>query len=97
MESGVIILLAIVLFYVMIAMIPASMAGKRGRSKFGWFLFSFIFSPVLGAFFVACLGETSRKREEKIREEEKLREQVREEMKFSFNPQKGKTINEAYK
>ncbi len=32
------------------------LAGRRGRSGFGWFLFSIVLSPLLGVIFVLVLG-----------------------------------------
>ncbi|MDO5666016.1 MAG: hypothetical protein Q4G63_12285 [Bacteroidia bacterium] len=73
-----IIVLLIVIGFIALCMIPTSMAKKRGRSQFGWFLFSFLFSPILGMIFLACLGETDQKRQEKIWEEEQWRKMMRD-------------------
>lgn len=61
-----------ILFY-----IPASMAEKRGRSVLGWFIFSLLFSPLLAIIFLACMGETDKKRLKRIQEEEELRLSIR--------------------
>ena len=60
----------------LLAMIPASMAKKRGRSYGGWWLFSIIFSFILGMLFVLALGETDEHRRQRIIEEERLRKSV---------------------
>ena len=62
---------------ILLCMIPANMAEKRGRSKIGWFLFSFFLSFLTGVIVLACLGETDEKRKEKIIEEEELRQTIR--------------------
>jgi hypothetical protein len=49
------------------------MANKRGRSGVGWFIFSFFFSAFLGMLFLACLGETEEKFEERICDEERIK------------------------
>lgn len=78
MDRGGILALTVVLLilvvFISLCMIPTSMAKKRGRSQFGWFLFSFLFSPILGMIFLACLGETDDRRKERIMEEEELRQ-----------------------
>ena len=63
--------------YIAFCLIPASMAKKRGRSGFGWFVCSLFLSPIIGIFIVACLGDTEEKRRERIYEEEEIRRQIR--------------------
>lgn len=90
----------IIAFYV----IPVKMANKRGRSTFGWFLFSLIFSPFLAMLFLFLLGETDEKRNERIINEEKLRNLYRNPnlVNAESNLEKwlidnsGKSINEYY-
>lgn len=53
------------------------MAEKRGRSYFGWFLFSFIFTFILAIILVLLLGDTDERRREKIIEEEDIRKSYR--------------------
>ena len=80
MDRGEILALTVVLLvfvaFIALCMIPTSMAKKRGRSQFGWFLFSFLLSPILGVIVLACLGETEEKRKRRILEEEKLRQEI---------------------
>lgn len=45
----------IVLFWVGLAVVVAIIAGSRGRSGFGWFLLSLVFSPVLTLILVLAL------------------------------------------
>jgi len=105
MDRGEILALTVVLLvfvaFIALCMIPTSMAKKRGRSQFGWFLFSFLLSPILGVIVLACLGETEEKRKRRILEEEKLRQEIVRKYANTddnryFNPS-GKTINDMYK
>lgn len=52
--------------------VTMSMAKKRGRSQFGWFLFSLIFSPILSMILLFLLGETENKRRRRLIDDEKL-------------------------
>jgi len=75
-ESAFIAVLIIVLWIFILcvlALIPASMAEHRGRSYWGWFFFSVLFSCFLGILFVAALGETDEHRKKRIIEEEMWR------------------------
>lgn len=49
------------------------MAKKRGRSQLDWFIFSFLFSPILSITLLAFLGETEERKKKKISEKEELR------------------------
>jgi len=78
--KGFLIAIAVIasaLLVIMLYVIPVKMANKRGRSAFGWFVFSIFFSPVLAMVFLAVLGETDEKRHERIREEETIRAMYR--------------------
>ncbi len=78
------------------------MAKKRGRSQFGWFVFSMLFSPILGMIFLVFLGETEEKRKERLMEEINLRlklenhytNQGQNESKSKYS---GMTVNDLYK
>lgn len=72
-----ILILAVVILCLSFYVIAVKMAGNRGRSQFGWFLFALFFSPILAMIFLALLGETDEKRLEKIREEETIRAMYR--------------------
>ena len=105
MDRGEILALTVVLLvfvaFIALCMIPTSMAKKRGHSQFGWFLFSFLLSPILGVIVLACLGETEEKRKRRILEEEKLRQEIVRKYANTddnryFNPS-GRTINDMYK
>lgn len=95
--------LFILLVFIALCMIPTSMAKKRGRSQFGWFLFSFLFSPILGMIILAFLGETEEKRKERIMEEVELRQLMerkyihQETIAERKNNPSGRTINDIYK
>ena len=44
-----------VLFWVAFAIVVGVVAGSRGRSGLGWFLFSLVLTPLLGLILVALL------------------------------------------
>lgn len=73
MEQVIAILLIFLAIIMLISLIPYNMAEKRGRSKTGWWLFSILFSPILGIIILACLGDTDKRRKEKIAEAEEIR------------------------
>lgn len=51
-------MLEILLFWIPLCIAVGMFASiRRNRSGFGWFLFSFFLSPVLGFIFVAILRE----------------------------------------
>ena len=52
------------------------MARKKGRSWFGWFIIACFISPYLAMILFACLGDTDKKRREKLIEAEEIRQQV---------------------
>jgi Na+/melibiose symporter-like transporter len=53
------------------------MAKKRGRSQWGWLVFSIFLSPILAMLFIVLLGETDERRHQRIREEEEIRAKYR--------------------
>lgn len=79
---GIVVLLIVIMLFT----IPVKMAIKRGRSGFLWFLFSLITSPFVSMIFIYLLGETEEKRQERIIEDEKLRNLYR-------NPNNGNSEN----
>lgn len=93
--------IVILFLYIAISMVPVSMANKRGRSKFGWFLFSFLISPLFAIIILACLGETEEKRMSRIMEEEEYRQMIRSKYNNTNNTNvpnpTGKSINDMYK
>lgn len=70
---AVIIILFWIIAMILLALVPAHMAEQRGRSYWGWLIFSVLFSCFLGILFVAALGETDEHRKFRILEEEKWR------------------------
>ena len=72
----IIVMLVYVTIISVICIIPVKMANKRGRNSFGWFWFSFFFSPILGALILLLLGETEEKRKQKIIDDQRLRERI---------------------
>jgi|GEM_PF-1673493 len=73
----ILFLLIVITFLIVLLIIPVKMANRRGRSGILWFLFSLIISPFLSMLFLFLLGETDEKREERIIQEEILRNQYR--------------------
>lgn len=70
---GLLFIFFILSLVILLLIVPAKMANKRGRSGLFWFLFSLIISPFLSMLFLYFLGETDDKRKERIIEEERLR------------------------
>ncbi|MDR2948600.1 MAG: hypothetical protein LBV71_05275 [Prevotella sp.] len=77
MDSGFLSLCVLGLLWGLPALIPSFMAEKRGRSPFGWYVFSFVFSFILGIVILLLLGDTEDRRREKILEDEDLRQSYR--------------------
>lgn len=71
--------MGILLLLLLLALIPGFIASKKGRSFIGWYIFSILLSPLIGLIVVLCLGESDEKRKERIIEEEKIRNSVRNE------------------
>lgn len=69
----------VLLSLLLLALIPGLIASKKGRSFIGWYIFSVLLSPLIGLIVVLCLGESDEKRRERIIEEEKIRNSVRNE------------------
>ena len=67
----------IIALFILFLIVVSTMAKKRGRSRIGWVLLSFIVSPLLVVLALACLGETEEYRINRIIEEEKLRASIR--------------------
>ena len=72
----------IVFFWLLFAGLVGLFASSRGRSGFGWFLFSAVLSPLIGFIIVlviqdlkaAAAAQEERKREEERREIDRKRE-----------------------
>lgn len=75
----IIIMGIVLLSLLLLALIPGFIASKKGRSFIGWYIFSVLLSPLIGLIVVLCLGESDEKRRERIIEEEKIRNSVRNE------------------
>jgi len=71
------ILLGVLAIYILLCMLVARYAKKRGRSFAGFFLLSLFFNPLIGFIIVAIVGgETQKQREERVRREAEIRMQV---------------------
>lgn len=68
-----IILAVIICLYVIVG----KMANKRGRNAAGYIILSLFTSPFIVMIILAILGETDDKREERIIEEEEIRNRIR--------------------
>ncbi len=63
--------------YILLLVVISEMASKRGRNETNWILAAiFVITPFLAMAALACLGETSEKWEERIKEEEKIRQRT---------------------
>ena len=69
------------LFTVIFTFVTASLASKKGRSGFGWFIIACFISPYLSMILLACLGDTDKKRREKLLEDEEFRQKIRDKNK----------------
>ena len=75
---SILFLILISLFvYILFGIIPVYMARQRGRNQIGWFLFSLFFSPFFAMFALLCLGDTDKRRFEKIQEEEEFKQTIK--------------------
>ena len=52
---------AIVLVLLFWVIIPVNLATKRGRSGFGWFVFTLIITPIWTIIILAILGDSKKK------------------------------------
>lgn len=92
-------LLFLFLFIFLLFFVPG-MARRRGRSTVGWFIFSLLLSPILAIIILALLGDTERRKMERI---EYMSRMIRDDKPNAptyvppvTNPT-GRTINDLYK
>lgn len=71
------IILIIGAIYAIPSIFVGIMADKRGRSYWGWLIFSYLFTFVLAIIILLLLGDTDDRRMEKIMEEEDIRRSYR--------------------
>ena len=45
-----------ILFWLVLCVIIGAVASSMGRSGFGWFMISALFSPIIGAVALLCAG-----------------------------------------
>ncbi len=88
---AVVIILLWIMLMILLALIPAHMPEQRGRSYWGWLVFSVLFSCFLGILFVAALGETNEHRKFRIMEEERWRRGI-----FSDGSSSTRSASERY-
>ena len=53
----VLIIFAFVVVFWIYVLLPMGMAGRLGRSRFGWLLVSLIFSPLAAVILLLLLGK----------------------------------------
>ena len=61
-----IVYLFIFVITIVLTFVTASMARKKGRSGFGWFIIACFISPYITMIVLACLGDTEEMRKKKI-------------------------------
>ena len=83
---GVLFILLYLIINGLFSLIPMSLAKKNGRSGCGWFVFSFFFGFLLTLIVVALLGESEEHKKQRIIEEEKLRQEIREQNQSDSEP-----------
>lgn len=79
--TELVLCIIIIVFLVSIVIfigIVGEAATSKGRSAGAWGTFAFFFSPLVAFLALICLGDTDQRRLEKIKEEEKLRQAIRE-------------------
>lgn len=59
--------------YLLLCIVPACMADRRGRNSISWFILSVFITPFYTCLILACLGETEQKHKDRIFQEEELR------------------------
>ena len=64
----VLLIIVFLAFLIGSCAVVASVARRRGRNEIGWIVFSFFALP-LAIILLLCLGETDKKRKERLEEE----------------------------
>lgn len=72
-EVVISVFLFALIVYLLLCIVPAYMADKRGRNSIGWFILSIFITPFYTSLILACLGETEQKHKDRIFQEEELR------------------------
>ena len=76
----IIIGLAVLIGIAIVLVVPflvAEIAEKQGRSRTGWFFLSLLISPPFAVLVLIALGDTDDKRKERIKEDERIRKEMR--------------------
>lgn len=68
--------LTVVIVWLALWILTMTLASKRGRSGFGWALLALLLSPLLTCIILLCIGETQKRRFERIEAEERYRNQI---------------------
>lgn len=73
------ILAVILILWIVFCILAGNIAKNNGRSFWGIFFVSLLLSPVIGAILALLMGESTGHAIERIREEERLRAEIRKE------------------
>ena len=68
--------LTIVVIWLALWVLTGCMAAKRGRSAFGWMMLSLLLSSLLTVIILAFIGETQKRKYQRIEAEERYRSQI---------------------
>ena len=78
-DLGTFTIIMVILIIVLILInIVVEAATSKGRSAWAWGIFAFFCSPLVALLALICLGDTDKRRLEKIEEEARLRQAIRE-------------------
>lgn len=69
-------MIAIVIVWILLSGCVGKTAQRQGRMYWAWILFSLIFSPLLGAVMIHCLGPIEVWRELPLEEQETMEEAI---------------------
>ena len=70
-------IIALIIAYIVGLNLVYEMAKKRGRNGRAWTLLAFFATPLVIMMYLACLGETDEQANDRIYQEEKIREKAR--------------------
>lgn len=68
--------ITILIFWLALWVLTMVLAVKRGRSVLGWAFLALLISPLLTCIILLCIGETQKRRFERIAAEEHYRSQI---------------------
>ena len=83
--------------WIVFSFMVMSYASSKGRSGCGWFIFSIMFSPLIGFIIVAILGETDEKHIETLKKDMAVTEALEKEKSEKEGMSQDKAIAELKK